>query len=72
MSPTTISKAQSTRQKGQQPDPHIPGVAGALFGIFMLAAVLSAILMSEYDVADSITGLTTIGLTLIGIYLLFA
>jgi len=28
--------------------------------------------MSEYDVADSITGLTTIGLTLIGIYLLFA
>ncbi|MDI6768110.1 MAG: slipin family protein [Anaerolineales bacterium] len=72
MSPTTMSKEQSTRQKSQQPNPHIPGVAGALFGIFMLAAILSAILMPENGVADNITGLTTIGLTLIGIYLLFA
>lgn len=72
MSPTTMSKEQSTRQKSQQPDPHIPGVAGALFGIFMLAAILSAILMSENGVADNITGLTTIGLTLIGTYILFA
>ncbi|MFH1907497.1 MAG: slipin family protein [Chloroflexota bacterium] len=72
MSPTTMSKEQSTRQKSQQPDAHIPGVAGALFGIFMLAAILSAILMSENGVADNITGLTTIGLTLIGTYILFA
>ncbi|MDP2975492.1 MAG: slipin family protein [Anaerolineales bacterium] len=72
MSPTTMSKEQSTRQKSQQPDAHIPGVAGALFGIFMLAAILSAILMSENGVADNIIGLTTIGLTLIGTYILFA
>lgn len=72
MSPTTMSKEQSTRQRSQQPDPHIPGVAGALFGIFMLAAILSAILMSENGVADNITGSTTIGLTLIGVYILFA
>ncbi|MBU4226063.1 MAG: hypothetical protein KKC71_09635, partial [Chloroflexi bacterium] len=72
MSPTTMSKEQSTRQKSQQPDAHIPAVAGALFGIFMLAATLSAILMSENGVADNITGLTTIGLTLIGTYILFA
>lgn len=72
MSPTTMSKEQSTRQKSQQPDPHIPAVAGALFGIFMLAAILSAILMSENGVADNITGLTTIGLTLIGTYILFS
>jgi len=38
----------------------------------MLAAILSAILMSENGVADNITGLTTIGLTLIGTYILFA
>ncbi len=72
MSPTTMSKEQSTRQRSQQPDPHIPGVAGALFGIFMLAAILSAILMSENGVVDNITGSTTIGLTLIGVYILFA
>ncbi len=72
MSPTTMSKEQSTRQKSKQPDAHIPGVAGALFGIFMLAAILSAILMSENGVTDYITGLTTIGLMLIGTYILFA
>ncbi len=72
MSPTTMSKEQSTRQKSQQPDQHIPAVAGALFGIFVLAATLSAILMSENGVADNIIGITTIGLTLIGTYLLFA
>ncbi len=71
MSPTTITKEQTTR-KVQQPDPHIPGIAITLFIVLLVAATLGAIIMSEIGVIDAIIGGTTLSLTITGVYVLFA
>ncbi len=52
-------------------DQHIPPIAGALFGIFMAAGVLGAILM-DGKVGDGWIGAWVLGTLLIGTYILFA
>jgi regulator of protease activity HflC (stomatin/prohibitin superfamily) len=57
--------------KTQQPDQHIPPIAGTVFAIFMVVAILGAITM-DGKVNDSIIGTYVLGLTLIGTYCMFA
>ncbi|MFZ5908930.1 MAG: slipin family protein [Chloroflexota bacterium] len=52
-------------------DPHISGVAGMVFGVFLVAAVLGALWM-DGRVADGWIGLYVGVMTLIGAYLLYA
>jgi len=73
MSPTTVSKDLNLRLQGRlKPDLHISAVGGTIFGIFILAAFLSAIIMSERGIPDNIVGPVTIGLVLIGTFILYA
>jgi len=73
MSPT-ISKDQSLRpQARQQPNLHIPGIAGFLFGVFLLVAMLGGILMSTNGIlTDFWTTMWISGWMLVAFYFLFA
>ena len=57
--------------KAQKIDPHISGVAGTVFAIVLIAAVIGAILM-DGKAADWIIGTYVLGMTLIGTYILYA
>ena len=57
--------------KAQQPDQHISPIAGTIFAVFMVAAILGAVLM-DGKVNDNIIGVYVLGLTLIGTYIMFA
>ncbi|MEW6031000.1 MAG: slipin family protein [Chloroflexota bacterium] len=52
-------------------DQHISGVAGMLFGIFLIAAVIGAPLMNG-KVADWLIGLYVVGMTIVATYILYA
>jgi len=64
----TLNKKES---KSVQVDQHIPPIAGALFGIFMLVCAVGAILMDS-KVGDGWIGAWVTVTMLIGIYILFA
>jgi regulator of protease activity HflC (stomatin/prohibitin superfamily) len=74
MSPTQFSKDQKPRQQGrQQPDPHVPGFAGAIFTICLLAGILGTILMTTKGVTnDILVGAWTLGWTAVGTFFLLA
>ncbi|MCX6035538.1 MAG: hypothetical protein NTV38_11280, partial [Chloroflexi bacterium] len=74
MSPTTVLRDQNPRPQGRkQPDLHISGVAGALFGICLLASALGTILMTQNGVlSDSGAGVWTIAWSLLGTFFLFS
>ena len=57
--------------KAQKIDPHISGVAGTVFALVLIAAVIGALLM-DGKVADWIIGTYVLSLTLIGTYILYA
>lgn len=52
-------------------DQHISGVAGTLFGVFLVAAVVGALWM-DGRVPDVWIGMYVVGLTFIGTYILYA
>jgi hypothetical protein len=67
------SKASNTNL-GMQPakvDPHISPIAAALFGLFLLVAVIGAIIM-DGRLDDALLGIWVIGFTFLGTYVLFA
>jgi len=74
MSPSNISKDQSLRPQGRQkPDLHIPGIAGAIFGICLLTGVLGTILMTANGIMnDAWAGVWTVGWSLVGTFFLLA
>lgn len=57
--------------KVQKIDPHISGVAGTVFAIVLVVAVVGALLM-DGKAADWVIGTYVLGLTLIGTYILYA
>ena len=57
--------------KIQKIDPHISGVAGTVFAIVLVAAVIGALVM-DGKAADWVIGTYVLGLTLIGTYILYA
>ncbi len=52
-------------------DQRISPIAGTIFGVFLVAAILGAVLM-DGKVADGLIGAYVLGLTMIGTYVLFA
>ncbi len=68
MNANFIAKNARTTAKA---DPRIPPIAGTLFALFLIAAVLGAILM-DGKVADGWIGAYVLGLTLIGTLLMFS
>jgi regulator of protease activity HflC (stomatin/prohibitin superfamily) len=74
MSTRSVLKDASLRPQGRQkPDQHIPGVAGALFAICMLAEVLGIILMTPPGIMnDTWTGVWTVAWLLLGTFFLLA
>ena len=65
------TKQQKEQNKVKKIDPRISGIAGFIFAIILIVAVLGAIWM-DGKVADSVIGVFVLGLTLIGTYILYA
>ena len=63
-----IAKSAPTTAKIDQ---HIPPIAGTIFAVFLIAAVLGAFLM-EGRVAEGLIGAYVLGLSMIGSYIMFA
>jgi regulator of protease activity HflC (stomatin/prohibitin superfamily) len=57
--------------KSKKEDPHIPPIAGTLFGIFITIAILGAII-GDGKYSDAALGTWVLGWTMIGSYLMFA
>jgi regulator of protease activity HflC (stomatin/prohibitin superfamily) len=50
----------------------INGIAGTLFGVFLVLATIGAALLDSWNISDTWIGVYVTGMTLIGIYFLFA
>ena len=57
--------------KSKKEDPHIPPIAGTLFGVFITIAILGAII-GDGKYSDAALGTWVLGWTLVGSYLMFA
>lgn len=57
--------------KSKKEDPHIPPIAGTLFGVFLIIAILGAII-GDGKYSDGALGTWVLGWTLVGSYLMFA
>jgi regulator of protease activity HflC (stomatin/prohibitin superfamily) len=68
---TKFMKSALEKRKTQKADQHIPPIAGTIFGIFLLIAVLGAI-FGDGKYSDALLGTWVLGWTLIGAYILFA
>ncbi len=67
---TDFIKSAMDKKKGQQPDPHIPPIAGTLFGIVLLITTLGAVI-GDGKFSDAVIGSWVTVWTLIGMYILF-
>ncbi len=59
------------QKKQDKDDQHISGIAGTIFGILMAIAILGAVLL-DGRVPEIWIGLPTVGIILVGTYILFA
>ncbi len=64
-------KSAIERKKTQQAEQHISAIAGFLFGICLVFAVVGAIL-SDGKYSDGVIGVWVVAWTLLGIYIMFA
>jgi regulator of protease activity HflC (stomatin/prohibitin superfamily) len=68
---TKFIKSAIEKRITKKDDQHISPIAGALFGVFLLIAILGAI-FGDGRYPDMLIGAWVLGLTLIGAYFLFA
>ena len=68
---TKFIKSTMEKKKYQQTDQHISAIAGSIFGIVLVIAVLGAI-FGDGKFPDAVLGAWVLGWTLIGVYTLFA
>lgn len=68
---TKFMKSAIEKNKSQKVDPHIPPIAGTLFGMLLIIALLGVIL-GDGKLSDALLGTWVIFWTLIGVYILFA
>lgn len=66
------SKDKTLQTMKTKKDEHISGVAATIFGVLLIVAVLGAIIMSENNISDAVTGIYVTVMMLVGIYILFA
>ena len=69
---TKYTKDKTLLSMQTKKDEHISGIAGAIFGIFLIASVLGAVIMTESKISDATIGIYVTVTMLIGIYILFA
>ena len=67
---TKFIKSMTDRKKNQ-PDPHIPPIAGTIFGLLLLVAILGAV-FGDGKFSDAVLGVWVLGWTLLGTYVMFA
>ncbi len=73
MSPTISKDLISKVQSRQQPDLHISAIAGFLFAVCMLAAIIGLLLLTNNGILNDLTaGVWMVGWLLVGSYILFA
>ena len=68
---TKFIKSTMEKKKYQQTDQHISAIAGSIFGIVLVIAVLGAI-FGDGKFPDAVLGAWVLGWTLFGVYILFA
>lgn len=68
---TKFIKSALEKKKSQKADQHIPAIAGTIFGIMLVIAVLGAVFGSG-RYSDVVLGTWVLGWTLVGTYILFA
>jgi regulator of protease activity HflC (stomatin/prohibitin superfamily) len=66
-----MNKSLIEKMKVQKNDPHIPPIAGMLFGIFIFLGMMVAIL-GDGKYSDAVLGTGVLICTIIGVYFLFA
>jgi regulator of protease activity HflC (stomatin/prohibitin superfamily) len=73
MALSQISKNLKLRPQGRlQPELHISGVAGALFGICLLAGIIGTMVMTSNGIFnDALVGTWVVGWTLLGCFFLY-
>ncbi len=71
MSPKSKNFVNLQLPKNEQ-ERHISGIAGLLFGLFLIAAVVGAFIFDSNGFSDTWIGVWVTGMTLIGVYILFA
>ena len=73
MNPRNVSKDQNLRTQGRQkPDLHIPGIAGFLFAVCLLVAILGASLLAlKGTLNENWAGVWTVAWSLLGTFFLF-
>ena len=71
MSPKS-KKLKDIITKGNAEEQHISGIAGLLFGVFMIIAVAGAAYFDSQNISENWIGVWVTVMTLIGTYLLFA
>ena len=68
---TKFIKSNSEKKKSQKIDQHIPPIAGTIFGVFLLVAILGVII-GDGKYSDAVLGIWVAVWTAIGVYMLFA
>lgn len=67
---TKFIKPMAEKKRNQQADMHIPAIAGSVFGLMLLIAVLGAI-FGDGKLSDAVLGAWVLAWTLLGVYILF-
>lgn len=68
---TKFIKSALEKRKPQKADLHVPPIAGTLFGVFLLIAVLGAV-FGDGKYSDVVLGTWVLAWTFLGVYFLFA
>lgn len=68
---TKFIKSVSQKKPAKDYDLHVSGIAATIFGVFLAAAIVGALIMDS-RVNGGLIGLYVSGMTLIGTYILFA
>lgn len=68
---TDFIKSAMEKKKAQQADMHISAIAGMLFGVCMVAAILG-VAIGDGKLSDALLGTWVVIWTLIGVYIMFA
>jgi regulator of protease activity HflC (stomatin/prohibitin superfamily) len=71
MALANISKNLNLRPQKQSADQHISGMAGFLFGLCLLAAIIGTLVMTPRGAGDTLIGTWVVGWLLLGCYFLF-
>jgi regulator of protease activity HflC (stomatin/prohibitin superfamily) len=68
---TKFMKSALDKRKPQKADPYIPPIAGTVFGVFLLIAVLGVV-FGDGNYSDVVLGTWVLAWTFLGVYFLFA